>query len=96
MKNKIMIISVLIAISFSSSAQYFSIKSNVSSYFPSTIEEHSRVMYYHDDYALTFIDSIGKPYLISRLPYVYLGLTPSLVYFKMPLPAGLVFSEIKK
>ncbi len=96
MKNKSLITIVLIAISFSSSAQYFSIKSNVSSYFPNTFEEHTRVMYYHDDYALTFIDSLGAPYIIARLPYVYLGLTPTLVHFKMPLPNRLVFSEMKK
>lgn len=96
MKNKSLIIFALTAISSVSSAQVYSEKSNVNSVIPNTVDYHTRVMDYKDNIALTYIDSMGNPFLVNRYTYAYLGLSPSLLLDYLHLPSGLIISEMEK
>lgn len=96
MRKKIQTLIGILAISSNLFAQEESIKTNVGSIFPVTIEENTRVMDYMNNFALTFINAMGTPYLLDREEYAYVGTSPILVVNMFPLPSGLNISELRK
>ena len=97
MKKTIFIACLALASLNVSVAQIISYQANYSSFFPSTNEEATRVLYHQSDLSLVYIDSVNHPYLcFNHTSAPFTSLAPLFYYSTMNLPFQIKVNDMKK
>lgn len=97
MKKTIFIACLALASLNVSVAQIISYQANYSSFFPSTNEEATRVLYHQSDLSLVYIDSVNHPYLcFNHTTAPFTPLSPLFNYTTSSLPVPIQITDLKK